>query len=151
LTLDWHTSDYPELRPGPAWVMEEMIHAQAALPDGHLAACEPDSTRAVFFASDRRLGEPYLRRLALAAQATAEVGLPTTVIALPPKTVDAIELAASGDDSYDLLAGLLATAIALQWTALGLIDAAGTNPDLIRREQAPWRTAAAIADDGQAW
>ena len=25
MTDDWHTSDYPELRPGPPWVMEEMI------------------------------------------------------------------------------------------------------------------------------
>jgi glucosamine--fructose-6-phosphate aminotransferase (isomerizing) len=123
---------------------------------GHLAACEPESTRAVFFASDRRLGEPYLQRLALATRATAEIGLPTTVIgrrdSLPllPTTVEGIELVTS-NDSHDLLAGLLTTAVALQWTALGLIDVAGTNPDLIRREQAPWRTAAAIADEGQAW
>src|SRR5262249_11959995 len=33
VTLDWHTSAFPELRPGPPWVMEEMIRAQAALPD----------------------------------------------------------------------------------------------------------------------
>jgi glutamine---fructose-6-phosphate transaminase (isomerizing) len=132
-------------------------HHLETLLHGHLAACEPDSTRVVFFASDRRLGEPFLQRLALATQATAEVGLPTTVIArreilpLLPKTVHGIELVASNDDTHDLLAGLLTSAVALQWTALGLIDAAGTNPDLIRREQAPWRAAAAIADDGRAW
>ena len=39
MTDDWYTSDYPELRPGPPWVMEEMIRAQAALPDG-LAALD---------------------------------------------------------------------------------------------------------------
>ena len=33
MTDDWYTSDYPDLRPGPPWVMEEMIRAQAALPD----------------------------------------------------------------------------------------------------------------------
>ena len=34
MTLDWHTSDYPELRPRAPWVMEEMIRLQATLPDG---------------------------------------------------------------------------------------------------------------------
>jgi glutamine---fructose-6-phosphate transaminase (isomerizing) len=132
-------------------------HHLETLLHGHLAACEPESTRAVFFASDQRLGEQYRRRLALATRATAELGLPTTVIARPdilpllPKTVAAIELTASNDDTHDLLVGLLTSAVALQWTTLGLVDAAGTNPDLIRREQAPWRAAATVADNGQAW
>jgi fructoselysine-6-P-deglycase FrlB-like protein len=131
-------------------------HHLETLPHGHLAACEPGSTRAVFFASDQRLGEQYRRRLALATRATAELGLPTTMIARPdilpllPKTVAGIELAASDDDTHDLLVGLLTSAVALQWTTLGLVDAAGTNPDLIRREQAPWRAAATVADSGQA-
>jgi hypothetical protein len=68
---------------------------------------------------------------------------------LLPKTVDGIERRASNDD--DRLAGLLTTAVALQRTAPGPIDAAGANRDLIRREQVPWRAAAAIADDGEAW
>jgi fructoselysine-6-P-deglycase FrlB-like protein len=132
-------------------------HHLETLLHGHLAGCEPGSTRAVFLAGDRRLGDPGRRRLALAARATAEVGLRTTVVApgdilaLLPDGVDRVELAPAHDDGHDLLTGLLATAVAVQWTALGLVDAAGTNPDLIRREQAPWREAAAIADDGQAW
>lgn len=132
-------------------------HHLETLLHGHLAACEPESTRAVFLASDQRLGEQYRRRLVLATQATAELGLPPTVIARPdilpllPKTVAAIELAASNDETHDLLVGLLTSAVALQWTTLGLVDAAGTNPDLIRREQAPWRAAATVADNGQAW
>ena len=28
---DWHTDEYPELRPGPPWVIEEMVAAQPAL------------------------------------------------------------------------------------------------------------------------
>jgi hypothetical protein len=28
---DWHTDAFPELRPGPPWVMQEMIAAQPAL------------------------------------------------------------------------------------------------------------------------
>ena len=52
MTDDWHTSDYPELRPGPPWVMEEMIRAQAALPDG-LAAL--DGAHAIRDAAARAL------------------------------------------------------------------------------------------------
>ena len=132
-------------------------HHLETLLHGHLAGCEAASTRAVFLASDRRLGELYRRRLALATRATAEIGLPTTVIApgevltTLPGAVEGVELIAPDNDGHGLLTGLLATAVALQWTALGLVDAAGTNPDLIRREQTPWRAAAAIADDGGAW
>ncbi len=57
----------------------------------------------------------------------------------------------AADSGHELLTGLLATAVAVQWIALGLVDAARTNPDLIRREQRRWRAAAAIADDGGAW
>ena len=41
---------------------------------------------------------------------------------------------------------LLAGAIALQLLTLELVLAAGTNPDLIRREQDAYRAAAAAAD-----
>ena len=49
------------------------------------------------------------------------------------------------------LAGVLAGAGALQSLTLELAHARGTNPDLIRREQAPYRRAAQAAessDDG---
>ena len=46
------------------------------------------------------------------------------------------------------LDALLAGAIGLQRLTLALVHAAGTNPDLIRREQAPWRRAAAALDAG---
>jgi hypothetical protein len=88
----------------------------------------------VFFASDQRLGGQYRRRLALATRATAELGLPMTVIARPdillllPKTVEGIKLATCSGETHDLLVGLLTSAVALQWTTLGLVDAAGTNP-----------------------
>ena len=52
MTDDWHTSDYPDLRPGPPWVMEEMIRAQAALPDD-LAAL--DGAHAIHAAAARAL------------------------------------------------------------------------------------------------
>src|SRR4029079_1654229 len=31
MTDDWHTEDFPELRPHPPWVMQEMIEAQPPL------------------------------------------------------------------------------------------------------------------------
>ena len=44
-------------------------------------------------------------------------------------------------------AALLGAAIPLQLLTLELALARGTNPDLIRREQAPWREAAALAGE----
>jgi len=41
---------------------------------------------------------------------------------------------------------LLASAPALQLLTLELVHLAGVNPDLIRREEAPYREAAAIAE-----
>ena len=124
---------------------------------GTWPAASPAATRIVFLAGDRSLADPYRRRLVLATQATAEIGLRSTVIAprdiltLLPDSVQPVELVFEAGHDCELLSGLLATAVAVQWTALGLVDAAGTNPDLIRREQEPWRAAAAIADDGGAW
>jgi hypothetical protein len=49
------------------------------------------------------------------------------------------------------LAGLLAGAGALQTLTLELAHARGTNPDLIRREQAPYRDAAEAAESSDSW
>ena len=49
------------------------------------------------------------------------------------------------------LAGLLAGAGALQSVTLELTHARGTNPDLIRREQAPYRHAAQAAESSSDW
>jgi glutamine---fructose-6-phosphate transaminase (isomerizing) len=37
----WHTDDYPELRPGPPWVMQEMIAAQPPLAEEMLTRPSP--------------------------------------------------------------------------------------------------------------
>ena len=42
---DWLTDDFPELRDGPPWVMEEMIFAQAQLAAPILGADRPEATR----------------------------------------------------------------------------------------------------------
>jgi hypothetical protein len=49
------------------------------------------------------------------------------------------------------LAGLLAGAGALQALTLELAHARGTNPDLIRREQAAYRNAAQAAESSADW
>lgn len=124
---------------------------------GHLAGCDPDGTRVVFLAADRGLADPYRRRLALAISAVTTLGLPTAVIghadvigSLPDAAMK-VELPLPDGGEHQLLVGLLGTAVAVQWTTLGLVDAAGTNPDLIRRELEPWRVAATVAEDGGAW
>ena len=54
---------------------------------------------------------------------------------MPAVTIDGLP------EGHPLLAG----AIALQLLTYELVLAAGTNPDLIRREQAPYKAAAAAA------
>ena len=43
----------------------------------------------------------------------------------------------------ELVTSLLGGAVAVQLLTLGLVHARGTNPDLLRREQAPYREAVA--------
>lgn len=49
------------------------------------------------------------------------------------------------------LAGFLAGAGALQALTLSLAHTLGTNPDLIRREEGPYRRAARLADQAPDW
>ena len=56
-------------------------------------------------------------------------------LGMPAVTIDALP------EGHPLLAG----AIALQLLTLELVHQAGTNPDLIRREQAPYKAAADAA------
>jgi hypothetical protein len=49
------------------------------------------------------------------------------------------------------LAALLAGAGALQALTLALAHSRGANPDLIRREEAPYRTAALAAEEAPDW
>jgi glutamine---fructose-6-phosphate transaminase (isomerizing) len=43
---DWYTDDFPELRSGPPWVMQEMIAAQPRLVEGLLEDPPPGTTEA---------------------------------------------------------------------------------------------------------
>ncbi len=62
--------------------------------------------------------------------ALAAIGIPTIVL---------------GEPTRSAAPALFASAITLQLFTLELAHAAGTNPDLIRREQKPYRDAAEAA------
>jgi hypothetical protein len=97
-----------------------------------------------------------LARFAVAAQAAAAIGIPTiaaaprAVLATLPESVQRVELEPqAGPDP--LLAALLQGAVTIQLLTLALVALTGTNPDLIRREQAAYREAARIAADASLW
>jgi hypothetical protein len=95
------------------------------------------------------------------ARAAGAIGLP--VAALVSETYDAAldpELTAGGRTVVGLpspdrvdqrLAALLAGAGVLQRLTLELAHARHTNPDLIRREQEPYRRAATVAESAADW
>jgi glutamine---fructose-6-phosphate transaminase (isomerizing) len=125
-------------------------HQLEALLHGFLAGCDAATTTLVLLGADPRLGTRRDLRLALAARAAEAIGIPTiaiapaAVLAAMPESVRCVEIA-SPDGPDSLLVALLEGAVALQLLTLGIVHAAGTNPDLIRREEAPYRTAAQIA------
>src|SRR6476469_10379115 len=41
MTDDWHTEDFPELRPHPPWVMQEMIEAEPPLLERIATTSDP--------------------------------------------------------------------------------------------------------------
>jgi glutamine---fructose-6-phosphate transaminase (isomerizing) len=115
--------------PASAHRLETVLH-------GHLAGCDAASTALVRIALDPRSGEIGAERGADLDAAVAAIGIPAVVIGEP------LGLAPAGS----VLEALVVGAVALQLLTLELAHAAGTNPDLIRREQRPYREAAAAAE-----
>ena len=114
--------------PATAHQLETLLH-------GHLAGCDADRTAVVRIATDPRGGELHTRRRVEADAALAAIGIPTVVLG-PPLGVASASSPAEA---------LISAAVVLQLLTLELAHAAGTNPDLIRREQRPYREAAAAA------
>ena len=111
--------------PTAALQLETLLH-------GHLAG-EDARTAAVLIESDP--AAPRVdRRTALAAAALAEIGIPVLTL-LPPEGIPG--------SAERLLAG----AAALQRLTLELAAHRGVNPDLIRREEEPYRRAGSVGDD----
>jgi glutamine---fructose-6-phosphate transaminase (isomerizing) len=138
-------------RPAVARDLETLLH-------GHFVACGPDTGLIVILA-DGRGGERRWRRAAQGMEAAARLGMPVAAI-LSPEAATAITEALTpagrivlpgGTDALPPLHALLGGAAALQRLTLALVAEAGVNPDLIRREEAPYREAAALVEDRQDW
>jgi fructoselysine-6-P-deglycase FrlB-like protein len=141
-------------QPTLALELETVLH-------GQLAAHEPADALILVAITDHPERERLARRAAHIARAAAAIGLP--VAGLFSHSYDralAADLTPAGRIIMDLpdasvvdhrLAGLLAGAGALQTLTLELAHARHTNPDLIRREQAPYRHAAQEAESSADW
>ena len=75
---------------------------------------------------------------------------PASLLATLPDGVHGVALEPSSDDE-PLLSSLLQSAVAVQLLTLGIVGLAGTNPDLIRREERAYREAALIGDATPDW
>jgi glutamine---fructose-6-phosphate transaminase (isomerizing) len=105
------------------------LHLETLL-HGHLAG-EDAGTGVVLIDSDQSSAR-IARRAEIAAAALAAIGMPTLRLAVPAST--------------DPLSRLLAGAGALQSLTLELVRARRVNPDLIRREEEPYRRAGEVAE-----
>jgi glucosamine 6-phosphate synthetase-like amidotransferase/phosphosugar isomerase protein len=134
--------------PTTAYHLETLLH-------GHLAGCDADTTSLVLLALDPQAGSRRDRRFALVADAVRTVGIPTValgpqaLLATMPARVHSVALEPS--PAEPLLSALLQSAVAVQLLTLGLVGLAGTNPDLIRREERTYREAALIGDATPDW
>jgi glucosamine--fructose-6-phosphate aminotransferase (isomerizing) len=125
--------------------IEEAVRVPAAmrgletLQHGHLVPAD-GSTSAVLIVADRR----DRRRLDMptALIATSDVAARIEAELTTAGTIVIPDLEAAPAP----VSALLATALALQQLTIGLVHLAGVNPDLIRREEEPYRDAAALTD-----
>jgi glutamine---fructose-6-phosphate transaminase (isomerizing) len=138
-------------RPAVARDLETLLH-------GHFVACGPDTGLIVILTDDRG-GERRWRRAARGLEAAARLGMPAAGIfspaaarATPENLTPAGRIVLpTGTDALPPLRALLGGAAALQRLTLAMAAEAGVNPDLIRREEAPYRDAAALVEDRQDW
>jgi fructoselysine-6-P-deglycase FrlB-like protein len=105
------------------------LHLETLL-HGHLAG-EDAGTAVVLIDTDQQSAR-LARRADIAAAAVGEIGMPVLRLPVPAST--------------DPLARLLAGAGGLQALTLELVRARQVNPDLIRREEEPYRRAGSAGD-----
>ncbi len=140
--------------PTLALELETVLH-------GQLAAHEPADALILVAITEQPEHERLVRRVTHVTRAAGAVGLSVAGLlsdaydrALAPELTPAGRLVTKLADSNLVdprLAGLLAGAGALQTLTLELAHARHTNPDLIRREQAPYRHAAQEAESSVDW
>jgi glucosamine--fructose-6-phosphate aminotransferase (isomerizing) len=138
-------------RPAVARDLETLLH-------GHFVACGPD-TGLIVILTDGRGSERRWRRAIQGMEAAARLGMPVAGIfslgadrAIPENLTPAgrIVLPTSAD-ALPPLRALLGGAAALQRLTLAMAAQVGVNPDLIRREEAPYREAAALVEEQPGW
>jgi glutamine---fructose-6-phosphate transaminase (isomerizing) len=131
-----------------AWVPTTMLGVEDTL-HGHLVAHDANSALVVV-----ATGGPNADRAAEGAHellmAARQIGLQTAAILSPDlegailsEDVTAGKLVIPHAALPELVTSLLGGAVALQLLTIGLVHARKTNPDLLRREQAPYREAVA--------
>lgn len=131
-----------------AWVPTTMLGVEDTL-HGHLVAHDANSALVVV-----ATGGPSADRAAEGAHellmAARQIGLQTAAILSPDlegailsEDVTAGKLVIPPAALPELVTSLLGGAVALQLLTVGLVYARKTNPDLLRREQAPYRAAVA--------
>ena len=131
-----------------AWVPTTMLGVEDTL-HGHLVAHDANSALVVV-----ATGGPSTDRAAEGAHellmAARRIGLQTAAILSPDlegailsEDVTAGKLVIPPAALPELVTSLLGGAVALQLLTVGLVHARKTNPDLLRREQAPYREAVA--------
>jgi glucosamine--fructose-6-phosphate aminotransferase (isomerizing) len=135
--------------------IEEACHVPTAMRDletllhGHLPATD-DSTGVVLVLCDRRADSARAARAKVALRACARIGIACAAITTHDDLGDdapaGVVPAPAAADLPAAAAALLGAAVPLQLLTLELAHACGTNPDLIRREQAPYREAAKIVE-----
>jgi fructoselysine-6-P-deglycase FrlB-like protein len=138
-------------RPAVARDLETLLH-------GHFVACGPD-TGLIAILTDDRGSERRWRRAELGMAAAARLGMPVVAVlspqaasAIPQNRTPAGRIVLPGmADTLPPLRALLGGAAALQRLTLAMVAEAGVNPDLIRREETPYREAAALVEDEPHW
>jgi glucosamine 6-phosphate synthetase-like amidotransferase/phosphosugar isomerase protein len=138
-------------RPAMARDLETLLH-------GHLVACGPD-TGLIAILAETRGHERRLRRTILAMEAAARLGMPVAAIlssaaseAIPASLTSAGRIVIpAGEDPMTPLLALLGGAAAAQRLTIATAADTGVNPDLIRREEAPYREAADLVESGSDW
>jgi hypothetical protein len=120
---------------------------------GHFVPAD-ETTSLVVIVADRRNRDRRAERAESALRAARRLGMRTALLATEDVAAAVEpELASAGtvvlpelDTAAAPLAALTATALALQQLTLALVHEAGVNPDLIRREEEPYRDAAALTE-----
>lgn len=132
--------------------LETLLH-------GHFVACDAQ-IGLVLVAIDPAGGERRNARFGLASAAAHRLGMrPAALLsagaaaAIPAEATPGgrLILPPAPTGPLPALPALLGGAAALQRTTLALVARAGVNPDLIRREEAPYREAAAMVEDNADW